>query len=157
MNVYIVASPGGHLTQALSFAEAFTDCHVSLITLDFPNLRGIALEGVDEIHRMRLLFKYSMRLGVPATLLASFVFAFRLFLRRRPHLLFSTGSEIAIPPFLVGKYLFGARTVYLESLTRINDLSLTGRILYRMADLFLVQWKELVEKYPRALFRGSLI
>lgn len=46
--------------------------------------------------------------------------------------------------------------VYVESLARINTLSLTGKILYYMADLFVVQWPDLREKYPRAECFGIL-
>ncbi|GAV55891.1 hypothetical protein ZYGR_0AZ00620 [Zygosaccharomyces rouxii] len=46
--------------------------------------------------------------------------------------------------------------VYVESLARINTLSLTGKILYYMSDMFVVQWPQLLEKYPRAKSFGIL-
>ncbi len=157
MNIYLVSSPGGHLTETLSMAEAFEGCHVSVITLDFPNLKEALLEGVQEIHRIKLVGNYSVKFGLPLTLLGSFFLILKIFLERRPHLIFSTGSEIAIPAFLLGKFLFRSKVVYVECFTRTEDLSLTGKILYHFSDLFLVQWRELTKKYPRASYEGRLI
>jgi len=157
MNVYIVCSPGGHLTQALNALETFEGCDVFLVTLDFPNLRDISLKGIKKIHRVRLRFDYSMSLGVPVTLFLSFFQMIGLFLRKRPHIIFSTGSEIAIPAFLAGKLFFRTKLIFMESLTRIQELSLTGKVLYRFADLFLVQWEGLAGRVSNAVYKGRLI
>jgi len=157
MNVYIVASPGGHMTQALSVIDAFEGNDLYLITLDFPNIRNLCLNDLREIHRISLWFGYSMKVGVPITLLVSFWTIFKIFLKNRPHLIFSTGSEIAVPAFFIGKYLFHAKTIYMESLTRVHELSLTGKLLYRVADVFLVQWKDLTKRYKKAIYKGRLI
>jgi beta-1,4-N-acetylglucosaminyltransferase len=157
MNVYLISSPGGHLTQILSLLEALEECDVYVITLDFPNMRGVALDGVKEIYRIQLISDYSMKFGLPLTLLKSFFLFFHLFLKKRPHLIFSMGSEIALPGFLVGKFLFRSKVVYIESLTRIEDLSLTGKIVYHFSDLFLVQWEKLTQRYPKAGYRGRMI
>ena len=47
--------------------------------------------------------------------------------------------------------------MFVESFARAQSLSLSGRILYPIADLFLVQWPALVAKYPRAEYHGVLI
>jgi len=157
MNVFLVSSPGGHLTETLSLMEAFEGCNVSVITLDFPNMEDIVLEGIQEIHKIKLCFNYSVRFGLPITLLKSLPAFFRIFREKRPHIIFSTGSEIALPAFLIGKFLFRSKVVYIECFTRIETLSLTARIVSRFSDLFLVQWEELAAKYDKALYRGRLI
>ena len=60
-----------------------------------------------------------------------------------------------VPVCIIGK-LMGIQVIYVESYTRLKDLSLTGRILYPFADLFLVQWKQLTRKYPKAVYGGAL-
>lgn len=50
-----------------------------------------------------------------------------------------------------------SKIVYVESLARIDSLSLTGRILYLLVDEFVVQWDELCKRYPRAKCYGILI
>lgn len=157
MNVYLVSSPGGHLTETLSLVEALAGCDISVITLDFPNMKDLVLEGIREIHRIKLSFNYSIKFGLPMTLLRSFFVMVRVFLRKRPDIIFSTGSEIALPAFLIGKFLFGSKVIYIECFTRIETLSLTARIVSHFSDLFLVQWEELAAKYPKASYRGRLI
>ena len=49
------------------------------------------------------------------------------------------------------------RFVYVESLARVKTLSLTGKMVYRFTDVFLVQWPDVVEKYPLAIYRGILV
>ena len=56
--------------------------------------------------------------------------------------------------------LLGRRTqiVYVESIARVESLSLSGKILYhsRIADAFFVQWPHLQQRFPRSICRGSL-
>jgi UDP-N-acetylglucosamine:LPS N-acetylglucosamine transferase len=68
----------------------------------------------------------------------------------------STGAGLAVPFFLVGK-LLGIRLVYVESVTRIETISLTGRLVYRLADRFFVQWPEAARRLPRAEFAGAVL
>ncbi len=93
----------------------------------------------------------------PLEYLFNLVRAYRIFRKERPDLVVSTGAEIAIPVFLVAK-LFRLPTVYIECGAQVRTPSLTGRLMYWLADRFCVQWPELVRAYgPRAMFRGSLV
>jgi beta-1,4-N-acetylglucosaminyltransferase len=157
MNIYIVSSPGGHLNETLSMVEAFDGCDVYLITLDFPNMKGISFSPIKKIYILRLFFHYSVKLGLPITLLIGMFTMMKAFIAHRPHMIFSTGSEIALPAFLLGKFLFGAKVVYVECFTRIRTLSLTAKIVYKFADLFLVQWEELAAMHEKAQYKGRLI
>ena len=49
------------------------------------------------------------------------------------------------------------KLVFVESFARTQHLSLTGKLLYRVVDVFLVQWPALAAKYPRAQYRGLLV
>ncbi len=58
---------------------------------------------------------------------------------------------------LVGK-LFGARVLYIECGAQVVHPSVTGRVMYWLADEFYVQWPELLAAYGcRARFVGSLV
>jgi UDP-N-acetylglucosamine:LPS N-acetylglucosamine transferase len=88
-------------------------------------------------------------------LLANLALAWRVVRAERPDVILSTGAALAVPFFLVGK-LFGARLVFVESLTRIESLSLAGRLVYPLADAFYVQWPEATRR-KRARFVGRLL
>ncbi|KAM6455078.1 UDP-N-acetylglucosamine transferase subunit ALG14 isoform 2-T2 [Liasis olivaceus] len=47
--------------------------------------------------------------------------------------------------------------VYVESICRVENLSLSGQILYRFSDYFIVQWPALKEKYPKSLYLGRIV
>jgi beta-1,4-N-acetylglucosaminyltransferase len=157
MNIYIVSSPGGHLNETLSMVEAFEGCDVYLITLNFPNMKGISFDCVKKIYILRLFFDYSVKFGLPVTLLVGMFTMVKAFIAHRPHMIFSTGSEIALPAFVLGKFIFGAKVVYVECFTRIKTLSLTAKIVCKFSDLFLVQWKELADIHEKAQYQGRLI
>ena len=93
----------------------------------------------------------------PYQLLKALPLAWRVLRIERPHALVSTGSEIAIPFFVVAKQL-GIRTVFVESWCRVKTQSGTGRVLYSLVDEFFVQWPQLVDVYgPKARYAGGLL
>jgi len=154
----ILTSSGGHLTEAMSIVEAFEGSELFLIVHDLPTLKGLQIKEVRKIYQLRVVLGYTSLIAVFLTAVVNVFELFRIFWIERPSILFSTGAEIAIPGFYIGKILFRTRLIYLETLTRAKDLSMTGKVLYPIADLFLVQWPELLKKAgPRAVYGGRLI
>ncbi|XP_044884090.1 UDP-N-acetylglucosamine transferase subunit ALG14 homolog isoform X3 [Mauremys mutica] len=47
--------------------------------------------------------------------------------------------------------------VYVESICRVETLSLSGKILYYFSDYFIVQWPALKEKYPKSIYLGRIV
>jgi UDP-N-acetylglucosamine:LPS N-acetylglucosamine transferase len=81
----------------------------------------------------------------------------RILLREKPKLIISTGSEIAIPAFYLAK-LLRIKTVFIESWTRVDRPTGTGKIVYPVSDLFLVQWERLLPKYgKKAKYEGAIL
>ena len=76
-------------------------------------------------------------------------------LKERPDLIISAGAAPAVPFFYIGK-LFGAKLIYLETFDRINKASLSGKLCYKISDLFIVQWEQMKEVFPKAVYYGSL-
>lgn len=81
--------------------------------------------------------------------------AVRVLRRERPDLIVSSGAAIAVPFFLIGK-LLGAKTVYIEVFDRVDAPTLTGRLVRRFTDLFVVQWPEMTRVYPGSVDLGSI-
>lgn len=81
----------------------------------------------------------------------------RILRTESPDVLLSTGSQVAIPFFVAGRAL-GIHTIFVESVCRIETLSVTGKILYRLADEFYVQWPELADEVGSdARYGGSVL
>jgi beta-1,4-N-acetylglucosaminyltransferase len=167
MKIGIVCSPGGHLTEALSVFETFRGHDCFLVIQDFPTVKQFNPPQFFKTYHLHILFNYGLGIkitkdqivwiGVYMTLLYNMVELINVFRKEKPDVLFSTGSEIAIPAFYIGKYLFGAKLIFLDSIARIKDISLTGRVLLRIADLFLVQWEEISYKYKKAKYWGRVL
>jgi hypothetical protein len=53
--------------------------------------------------------------------------------------------------------LFAAHIVFVETITRIHRPSLTGKIMYRLADRFFYQWDSLQRFFPKGEYGGTLL
>jgi UDP-N-acetylglucosamine:LPS N-acetylglucosamine transferase len=73
----------------------------------------------------------------------------------RPDVVISTGAGIVVF-FCVFAKLLGAKLIFIESMARVERPTLTARFLYPFADLFFVQWPDLLNYFPRARFLGRL-
>jgi beta-1,4-N-acetylglucosaminyltransferase len=149
MKVLLVASSGGHIAELHALAPFWRrhDYHwVSFPTSDAEFL--LADEPHDWAH-------YPTNRNLP-NLLRNLRLAWRILGREKPDLVLSTGAGVALPFLLLGR-LRGARTVYVESLARIRELSLTGRLVYPFVHAFWVQWEELAPRYRKAVYRGRVV
>ena len=55
----------------------------------------------------------------------------------------------------IGK-LFGSKVIYIETLANSSTKTATGRLIYHIADVFVVQWEEMLELYPKAKYWGMI-
>jgi UDP-N-acetylglucosamine:LPS N-acetylglucosamine transferase len=79
----------------------------------------------------------------------NFAEAWIILRRERPDLILSTGAGPAVPFALMGK-LLGIPTIFVEISAQVLRPSLTGRLLYPVADRFFYQWPGLQRFYPKA-------
>jgi len=86
---------------------------------------------------------------------AAATLAIRLVRELRPRAVLTTGAGVAVPFAWVAR-LYGARVVYVESMTRIEGPSLSMRLIAPVASRLYVQWPELARRYPRARYAGDV-
>jgi len=145
----LVCSSGGHLFQLFSLKplwENYDRFWVSFPTKDAKTL----LEG-ENVHAAYYPTNKSI-----LNFIRNLFLAFRLLWRERPTVLITTGAGVAVPFIYIAK-CFKIKTIYLESITRIEHLSLSGKLVYRVADHFLVQWPELADAKPHTVFEGQVL
>jgi UDP-N-acetylglucosamine:LPS N-acetylglucosamine transferase len=133
--------------QMLALEPAWRDFDATWVTLSGADVDHLlAGERVVLAHgpTNRSLVNMVRNLGV----------AWRAVRRHDPDAILSTGAALAVPFFLVGR-LRGKRLVYVESLTRIHSLSLSGRLVHPLAHAFFVQWR--TAQRGRARFAGSIL
>jgi beta-1,4-N-acetylglucosaminyltransferase len=156
MKIGMVVSGGGHLDEALPLLEAFRGHRVFLVTYVQQSLLLFRHPLIEKIYFVRLWG--SRGIGLYLSLFANLFEFTYILLKERPRVLFSTGSEIAIIPFFLGKVFLKAKLIFLETATRVVEPSRTAKVLYPLADLFLVQWETLLHRFgPKAQFRGRVL
>lgn len=147
--VMLVCSPGGHLLQLLSLEPAYTDLEATWVTLPGADVEHL-LAGRD------VLVAHGPTNRSVAKFLRNLPFAWNAVRARDPDVIVSTGAGLAVPFFLVGR-LLGCRLVYVESLTRSETLSVSGRLVYPLAHRFFVQWPQLAHRHRKARYEGSVL
>lgn len=149
MKAMLVCSPGGHLVQLHRLRPWWERHERTWVTLAHPQAESL-LAG----ERVVLAFGPTTR-NIPNTL-RNLRLAVRVLRTERPDVVISDGAGIAFPFFVMAR-LLGVRTVYLEVYDRIARSTLTGRLCYPIADLFLLQWPEQAASYPRGTVVGCLL
>jgi beta-1,4-N-acetylglucosaminyltransferase len=149
----LVASRGGHLQQLLNLSEVYMEYRHFFITAKTSQNRHVDF-GVGSAYLLDDLSD-GRAIKNPVKFLLALYQTAGIFAREKPDLVFSTGSGDALPSFILA-FILRIPSVYIESYTRIGELSKTGQICYYLASSFFVQHKSLIVKYPRALFAGSV-
>jgi UDP-N-acetylglucosamine:LPS N-acetylglucosamine transferase len=140
----------------LEVLEAFEGHEVFLISYDTPNMQQFVNPEIRNVYHVHLRGHRGIKVFL--TMLSSCLAYVRIFLKEKPKVVFSTGSEIAVPAFYIGKMLFRTKLIFLETATRVIKPSLTARLLYPITDLFLVQWPPLQKALgPKARYEGDLL
>lgn len=144
--ICIVSSCGGHLTEVRALLPVYGKYeHFYVINDRIILPADMAARTYFIRHSERdLLFLFNLWE------------AYRILRRERPSLILSTGAGPIVPFALVGR-IFSIPTVYIETLTRVTEPSLSGRIMYRLADRFIYQWETLERFFPRGIYGGPLI
>jgi UDP-N-acetylglucosamine:LPS N-acetylglucosamine transferase len=146
--IFLISTPGGHLIQLASLRQAWGGYDVVWITGDTSDARSI-LQGERVYHA----FGPAERSAV--NLVRNLGLAWRLVRELRPKLIVSTGAAMCVPFVWVGR-LLGVKVFYIESVTRIDGPSLTGRLVAPLAHRVYVQWPEMQRRVRRSKYVGSV-
>jgi len=144
----LVCSSGGHLLQLLALREAWEGFDRVWVTFDAGDSRAL-LAGEEVVHAHQPTNR-----NVP-NLLRNIVLASRVVRRERPFAVVTTGAGVAVPFVWLGR-LFGARVVYVETLSRIDRPSLSYRLVAPAVSRTYVQWPELQRTLRRAHYCGTV-
>lgn len=134
--VLAVASGGGHWVQLLRLMPAFDDCDIAFVTVSDAYRSQISgatrrFHVVPDATRWNKLKLAWMALRLIVILLIE-----------RPDVIVSTGAAPGFFALRVGRF-FGARTVWIDSIANVEQLSMSGEKIGRHADLWLTQWPHL--------------
>ena len=156
-SLLLVLGEGGHTKEMLRLADLLGGGQryaYVLVNDDEVSASKITRSGpIYRVIRPRDKTHHALRDAAKTALCA--LQALIILLRVRPAAVISTGPSVAVPVCAVAK-LLRVKVVFIETGSRIHALSTTGRMVYRFADLFFVQWEELLPACPRAIYAGRL-
>ncbi len=78
-----------------------------------------------------------------------------MIIKYNPDVIITTGAHTGGIFVTVGKIL-GKKTIYIESMAKVKEISKTGKFVYNKVDRFFGQWRELCEKYEKCEYIGRL-
>lgn len=153
--VLFISSTGGHLEELTQLKELFDKYDYYIVTertksnmslkKKYPKRVSYLIYGSYTTLGKKIIYPFKL-------LLNCFISLF-IYIKVRPKYIVSTGAHTAGPMCLIGK-IFGSKIIFIETFANSKTKSRTGSIVYKFADLFIVQWKEMLELYPDATYGG---
>ncbi len=147
MKLLLTCTSGGHFATMRSLSPFWQE-HDRVWVTDCKGDTQILSDQQEQVHwlpyqapRNWLMFLSNL----PTT--------FRILQREKPDMVVSTGASIAVN-FAIAAKLLGIRFLFVESISRAEELSLSGKLVYPLAHEFYVQWPGLCKRYSRAIYRG---
>lgn len=152
--VIFASSAGGHLAELMCLKKLFDNYEYLIVTEETKS--ALALKDKYNIEFLKYgsihyFFKYI------------FVFTYNFFkcikiLKKfRPDTIVSTGAHTGGIMCYIAKKFFKCKVIYIESLAKTHELSVTGKNMYKLADVFFVQWESLLKNYDKAKYIGRLM
>lgn len=152
--VLFIASTGGHLDELMQLKDLFNEYNYYIITEKtksninlkdkFPNKVSYLIYGTKD---KKLIYPFKL-------IINCFISLF-LYIKIRPKYIVTTGTHTAVPICYIGK-IFGSKIIFIETFANSETKTLSGRLIYPIANLFIVQWKSMLKLYPKAVYGGFI-
>ncbi|MFA1015973.1 PssD/Cps14F family polysaccharide biosynthesis glycosyltransferase [Dubosiella newyorkensis] len=150
IKVCFAASSGGHFEQ-LSMLKPLMDKYDSFVVAEKTTYKAsIKDEKMYFLHQVNRK-EWSM----PIWMVINTFKSLKIVVDERPEVIITTGVLAMIPLCLLVKIL-GGKLIYIESFAKVSSPTKTGKLLYRFADQFYVQWESMKIFYPDAIYLGGI-
>lgn len=152
--VMFISSTGGHFNELMQLKSLFNKYDYHIVTEKDKVTLNLKNEYKEKISYLVYgtrshLFKYIFQF------IYNCLKTIILYFKYRPNYIVTTGTHTAGPMCYLGK-IFGSKIIYIETFANRNSKTATGKLIYPIADLFIVQWKEMLKIYPKAVLGGSI-
>lgn len=150
--VMFICSAGGHLTEMLKIEKLFYKYDYVLVTE--KNKISSKLKDKYTIEYLKYGSRYYLFKYIFVSIFNLFKSIY-LFFKYKPDLVYTTGAHTCVVMCFLAK-IFRKKVVFIEVFDRIYTPTLSGRMINRIADLFIVQHEELLYKYKNAKYIGGV-
>ena len=150
--ILFISSTGGHLVEMMQLKDMFNRYDYHIITEKTKSNLNMKDKYKDKIDFL-VYGTNDFPLTYPFKLLYNCIKSIFLYIKIHPDYIITTGAHTAGPMCCIGKIL-GSRIIYIETFANMSTKTITGKLLYPIADKFIVQWESMKELYPEAEFGG---
>ena len=150
--VLFVSSTGGHLNELLRLNKCFDNYDYYLVTEKMKTNDYLKDKYKGKVSYLVYGTKHHM-LTYPFVLLINYFICLFIYIKHHPDYIVSTGAHVGGVMCLIGKIL-GSKVIFIETFANINTKTATGRLVYKFADKFIVQWDSMKDIYPNAIDGG---
>ena len=152
--VMFISSTGGHFDELMQLKPMFKKYNYHLVTEKDKSTEYLKQKYDKNVSYLvygtrKKLLKYLF------IFIYNIIKSFMLYIKYRPQYIITTGTHTAVPMCYIGK-IFGSKIIYIETFANIDKKTLTGRLIYPIANLFIVQWEEMLKLYPKAKLGGAI-
>ena len=148
MKICLVGSSGGHLAQLYMLKPCWEKYDRFWVTFNKEDANSLLAN--EKVYHCYFPTNRSLK-----ALLFNTKLAYKILKEESPDLIISTGAAVAVPFFYLGK-LQRRKLVYIEVFDRVDSGTITGKMVYPVTDLFIVQWENMKKIYPKAINMGSI-
>ena len=133
--------------------DMFNKYDYEIVTEKAPTNMGLKDKFGKKNVKFLIYATQKNKLTYAIKLLANCFVSLYYYIRFRPKFIISTGAHTTGPMCCIGK-IFGSKIIFIETFANSKSKTMTGRIVYKFADLFIVQWESMLEFYPDAVYWG---
>jgi beta-1,4-N-acetylglucosaminyltransferase len=148
--ICFAASSGGHFEQ-LMMLRPMMDKYSSVVVTEKTKY-GTSIKDIKTYYMMQVNRKEIL---CPLKIIINAFNSLKILLIENPDAIICTGVLAMIPLCLIGK-LWGKKLIYIESFAKITSPTQSGKFLYKYADQFYIQWPQMKEFYPEAIYLGGI-
>ena len=148
--ICFTASCGGHMEQLMMLAPLMKEFESFIVTEKTRyeiDIQGFRVYKVPQTNRREIFF--------PLKFVVNMLISLVILLKEKPDIVISTGALATVPICILAKKI-GKKLIYIESFARVTSPNITGKILYRYADQFYVQWESMLDVFPKAQCLGAI-
>ena len=148
--VCFAASSGGHYEQLLMLKPLFEKYDSFIVTEKTAydsKVNSVDMYYMKQVNRKEWNF-------IPR-MIGNFFRSLKVFRKEKPDVVICTGVLAMIPMCLIAK-MKHKKLIYIESFAKVTSGTMSGKFLYKRADLFIVQWESMLKVYPNAVYLGGI-
>ena len=149
--VLFISSTGGHLNELLQLTPTMKKYESYIMTEKTKSNESLK----EQYENVYYLFYGTKKNLIKYLFIFSFniIKSFYYFIKIKPSVIITTGTHTAVPMCYIAK-LFGSKVIFIETFANSKTKTLAGRLVYPIADTFIVQWESMLELYPKAVYGG---